>query len=78
MKCPVCGSEMDHGFIEPLGKNKPGVFSSSSNLSWFPDSERGKLIMKAGMNLSLPGGGYRCKKCNVVYGEFDAFDPRYD
>ena len=30
------------------------------------------LIMKAGMNLSLPGGGYRCKKCNVVYGEFEA------
>ena len=78
MKCPVCGSEMEHGFIEALDKNKPGVFSTHSNMTWFPDSERGKIFMKHGLNLSPSGGGYRCKKCNVVYAEFDAFDPRYD
>lgn len=78
MKCPTCGSEMEHGFIDTLEKSKPGIFASHSNLSWFPDSERGKLIMKSEMNLRIPGGAYCCKKCNVAYGEFEKFDRRYD
>lgn len=76
MKCPTCGSEMEHGFFEALDKNKNGVFATHSNLSWFPDENRGKIFMKGGINLMLPSGGYHCKKCNIVYGEFEPFDSR--
>jgi len=76
MKCPGCGSEMEHGFIEELEKNREGILARHSNLSWYPDENRGKLFVKGGVNLNLTGGGYYCKKCNVVYGEFEAFDPR--
>ncbi|MBP3755614.1 MAG: hypothetical protein J6I66_12205 [Lachnospiraceae bacterium] len=42
MKCPVCGSEIEHGFIEALDKNKPGVFPTHSKYKTYKQYQRQK------------------------------------
>ena len=69
MKCPECGNEKKKGILEV--KDAGSITQSLTTVSWYPNDDKGKIIKKDRVNLSLRGEGYYCDECMKVYGTFE-------
>ncbi len=67
MRCPECGKECSKGIIEASG----GSFTQlNTKVIWYPKEQKGKMIRKGVVNLSLYGEGYYCDECMKVFASF--------
>lgn len=69
MKCPECGNECKKGFIEV--KDAGSLTQSLAMATWYPEENKGKIIKKDFVKLSLKAEGYYCDECMKVYAVFE-------
>ena len=69
MKCPECGNECKKRFIE--AKDTGSLTQSLTMATWYPEEDKGKIIKKDYVKLSLKAEGYYCDECMKVYAVFE-------
>ena len=72
MKCPICGREMQEGYISAHESFSP--FKWKTELTWYPNEDKRKLIKWNSEDLEIKGQGYYCTVCKKAVGIFDKKD----
>jgi hypothetical protein len=69
MKCPECGKELKKGIIE--AKSAGSLPQFGTMVTWYSEEEKGKMVRKNTVNLTLKTDGYYCDECMKVYAAFE-------
>ena len=69
MICPECGNEMLSGEVK--AHEVGSIFEFGTQLYWYPDEEKKKLIKWDLVHLQIKGSGYHCETCKKVFAIFD-------
>ncbi len=69
MNCPKCGKEMKKGFVE--AQNAGSLTQSLTQVIWYPEKYKEKLLKKEILSLRLKADGYYCDECMMVFAEFE-------
>ena len=69
MKCPICGREMQEGYIKARKSFSP--FNWEVELTFYPNEDKSKLIKWNSEGLNIKGEGYYCNICKKAVGIFD-------
>lgn len=68
MKCPVCGNVCRKGIIK--AREVGSLTQFYTELNWYPEEEKNKLIKSGTVDLDICGEGYYCDECMKVFAVF--------
>lgn len=69
MKCPICGKELEEGFVE--ARHAASLTNSGTMVTWYPKDQRGKLFKRHSVTLPIDAEGWYCDTCMQVFAVFE-------
>ncbi len=70
MKCPFCGKEMKKGNVK-VGDTIGNLLKVGEVITYIPEEECGKLLLRNTINLDINADGYYCDDCKKVVAVFN-------
>ena len=69
MKCPFCEKEMKKGNVR-VGDTIGNLLKVGEVITYIPEEEGGKLLLRNTINLDINAEGYYCDDCKKVIAVF--------